>query len=244
MKVCILQHEGLVAPGFVKEWVISRCHEMQIIRVDCGQEYPPIENFEMLIILGGQAGAYEEQEYPWLIREKKWIRSVADSGKPIFGICLGAQLLASVYGKSVRKAKYKEIGWWKISFVENSESHVLLEGLPNEIPFFQFHQDTFDLPEDAVLQADNEAFDNQAFTIGRSILGVQFHPEIDNEYLQRILDKFGDSFEKGRYTQTSQEIANKETCQQSKKYLFQILDNFERLIDQENTSSIKNNMSM
>ncbi|AXH99820.1 type 1 glutamine amidotransferase [Sporosarcina sp. PTS2304] len=231
MRICILQHEKLVAPGFIEEWIISRNHEMQVIRVDRGDEYPSLEDFEMLIILGGQAGAYEENKYPWIIQEKNWIQSVIDSGKFIFGICLGAQLLADVYGKNVRKAEYKEIGWWPISFRQTCNSHALLEGLPNEISFFQFHQDTFDLPDEAVLQASNEAFENQAFTIGEGILGIQFHPEIDEKYLQRILDKFGDTFERSCYIQDKEEINFKQTCIQSKRYLFQILDNFETLLE-------------
>lgn len=230
MKIHVLQHEPMVGPGFIGEWAKAKGHELKIIRADLGEAFPSRDEVHFLIILGGQPGVYEEEKHPWLVGEKEWVHSISQNGKHVFGICMGAQLLADIYGATVKEAAHKEIGWWPVRFHGAENRHPLLAGMPDEATFFQFHKDTFTIPESAVLQAENEAFSNQAFTIGEKILALQFHPEMDEEILRYAMDELGHSIQEDKFIQPPEKILKEHHFSKSKVNLFHILDNFESQI--------------
>lgn len=138
----------------------------------------PLEDFRALFVLGGYMGAYEEDKYDFLAYEFKLMEEALKRGIPLIGICLGAQMLAKVLGARVYPGdRGKEIGWMQ---VERIEEHPYFSGFPKELKVFQWHGDTFDLPQGALRLFKSERYENQGFIYGKA-LGLQFHLEVDLE---------------------------------------------------------------
>jgi GMP synthase (glutamine-hydrolysing) len=141
---------------------------------------PQAETCELLVVLGGPIGVYEQQEYPFLADEIACIRRRLAARKPILGICLGAQLMAAALCARVFPGQNgKEIGWAPIQAAPGAAlapwfAPLLSPGLS----VFHWHGDTFDLPVGALHLAATESYSNQAFAIGDFALGLQFHPEV------------------------------------------------------------------
>ena len=143
-------------------------------------------------------------EFPWLIREKRFIADFIKSGKPTLGICLGAQLIASAMGAKVYQNSVKEIGWLPVQAA--TPSGVACFRFPPSVEVFQWHEETFDLPPGATLIASSEACENQAFQIGTSVLGLQFHLETTPESALDIVSNSRDELFSAQYVQTEAEI--------------------------------------
>jgi GMP synthase (glutamine-hydrolysing) len=144
-----------------------------------------IKESDLLIILGGPIGAYDENIYPFLGTEIEIISHRIHNNKPIFGICLGAQLIARALGAEVYPLGVKEIGFSPIKLTENGKDSVL-KGIGN-IPVLHWHGDQFDIPATAEHLASTEIGENQAFSVGENILGLQFHLEVDVTKIERWL---------------------------------------------------------
>jgi len=140
---------------------------------------------DLVIVLGGPIGAYEETTYPFLAQEIALLKRRLAAARPTIGICLGAQLMARALGARVYPARAKEIGWGELQLSEAGRVGPLrhLAG----VSVLHWHGDTFDLPEGAELLASTEICANQAFGLGRHALACQFHPEIDGRGFERWL---------------------------------------------------------
>jgi GMP synthase-like glutamine amidotransferase len=134
--------------------------------------------FDGMIILGGPMHAGDDINYPAFRKLLPLIRRFHAQAKPIFGICLGAQLIARAFGKTVYPFGGLEIGYLPVRLTAEGERDRLLAGFEREQRIMQLHQDSFDLPDGAVLLMTNETCANQAFRIGRVTYGVQFHIEV------------------------------------------------------------------
>jgi GMP synthase (glutamine-hydrolysing) len=130
---------------------------------------------DLLVVLGAPIGAYEEDRYPFLEAELALIHRRLDSGRPILGLCLGAQLMARALGAEVKPGPAKEIGWGPVTLTEAGRAGPLRH-LGNQ-PVLHWHGDAFSLPEGAQRLASTEICPNQAFSLGPTVLGFQFHPE-------------------------------------------------------------------
>jgi GMP synthase (glutamine-hydrolysing) len=137
---------------------------------------------EILFVLGGPIGAYEEDKYPFLRRELEVIERRLASGRPIMGICLGAQLMARALGSRVYPGPAKEIGWAPVALTDAGRRGPArhLDGGP----VLHWHGDTFDLPAGTELLASTAICRNQAFSRGKNALAFQFHPEATAENLE------------------------------------------------------------
>jgi len=140
---------------------------------------------DLLVVLGGPVGAYEGRLYPILDEELGLLRCRLTAGAPTLGICLGAQLMAHALGARVAPGSAKEIGWAPVDLTEAGRIGPLrhLEG----IQVLHWHGDAFDLPLGAKCLASTAPCPNQAFALGRTALGFQFHPEADGQGFERWL---------------------------------------------------------
>jgi GMP synthase (glutamine-hydrolysing) len=141
---------------------------------------------DLLVVLGGPIGVYEEDKYPFLTLELALIRQRLDSGKALLGICLGAQLIARACGSRVFAGPVKEIGWGAVTLSE-AGSNSPLAALAGGTQVLHWHGDTFDLPPGAVCLASTEAYEQQAFSMGKHVLGLQFHLEASAPALESWL---------------------------------------------------------
>jgi GMP synthase (glutamine-hydrolysing) len=152
---------------------------------DAGLDDPAVVgDFEMLAVLGGPIGAYEDDIYPFLGGELALVSRQLEASKPLLGICLGAQLIARAMGARVYPGRAKEIGWKTLALTGEGEK--VLAPL-RERPVLHWHGDTFDLPEGAVNLASTDICDHQAFAVGRNALAFQFHPETQRKGFERWL---------------------------------------------------------
>ena len=120
----------------------------------------------------------ETEKYPFLAAEIEWIRQAVAARLPVLGICLGSQLLAKACGAKVFSNPVKEIGWYVIQVTPEGEDDPLFGDCGRSIEVFQWHGDTFDLPPGAVHLAQSPLCKHQAFRVGESAYGLQFHMEM------------------------------------------------------------------
>jgi GMP synthase (glutamine-hydrolysing) len=142
-----------------------------------------------LVVLGGPMNVDQLDAHPWLADEVRWIRQAVDTGLPVLGICLGAQLLAKALGARVTAHPVKEIGWYSLDLTEAAAADPLFHDCGVRHTVFQSHGDTFALPDGAVHLARGEQCENQAFRHGQSAWGLQFHIEMTEAMVHEWLDE-------------------------------------------------------
>lgn len=133
---------------------------------------------DLLVVMGGPMGVYDAAEHPYISQEIAYVRKRLELNKPVLGICLGAQIIASALGSEVYPGPQgKELGWNPITLTpEGAQSSI--QYLDAQFTnMFHWHGDTFELPRDSVLLASSNKYVNQAFSYGRNILALQCHPE-------------------------------------------------------------------
>ncbi len=149
---------------------------------------------------------YEDNKYPWLTQEKRFIEQAIENEKIILGICLGSQLIADVLGAKVFPNPDKEIGWFPIELTSEAQSSQVFNVLPNSFTAFHWHGDTFDLPKGATRMAKSQACQNQAFIYGERVVGLQFHLESTPESVQAMIENCADEIVEGKYIQKPDEM--------------------------------------
>jgi len=184
----ILQHNDLSAPGLIE--TVAGAHErnVHIIRPDVADTVPETaDDAWAVVVLGGDMAAWDEAKFPWIKDEVKLLAACIAAGTPVLGICLGAQLVARAAGARNYKGGMPEIGWYPVDLEDSGKSDPLFAGVPPQFKIWQWHTDTFDLPEGAVHLASSRLFPNQAFRIGKAVYGVQFHPEKTGAIIERAM---------------------------------------------------------
>lgn len=196
-RVHYLQHVDFEGLGYIQRWLLENKLEYTATKFyEPGAVLPDPADIDILIIMGGPMSIYDENRYVWLKSEKVFIKNCIAAGKKVLGICLGAQLIADVLGAAVHKAMYKEIGWFPVRPAADSASKdrtgQLLTALFSDHPtVFHWHGDQFELPGGAADLLNSVANGHQAFTLNESVIGLQFHLEVTEQSLERMLEKGG-----------------------------------------------------
>ena len=206
MRIHLLRHGTLNDHVTIGEWAEKMGHSVSKTVLIDNENLPRMKSFNWLIILGGIMDTHEEDKYPWLVEEKKFIKDAINQKKIVLGICFGAQLIAEALGAKVYKNKYKEIGWHKVNLTEDGNKSPVFIAFPDRFPVFQWHDYIFDLPPGAVRTAENEACANQAFVYKERVIGVQFHLEFSEECIRTLVREYGDKITEGKYIQPKEEI--------------------------------------
>ncbi len=180
MRVLVLQHIACEPPGAYED--VLREHDAELVRIelDEGEELPDWRGFDAIVAMGGPMSVNDEDELPWLRDEKRLVGEAVRAGVPYWGACLGIQLLAASLGARVYPGPQPEVGLLPVTLTEDALLDPVFGGLPRELVTLQWHGDTFDLPDGAVLLASSPAYRNQAFRLGAAY-GVQFHLEVSRE---------------------------------------------------------------
>ena len=148
-----------------------------------------LDSISGVVILGGPMNVYEEEAYPFLRSEEQFIKRVLVEEVPFLGVCLGGQLLAKSCEAPVTKSPHEEKGWFDVKLTAAGAHDNLFRGLPDSFPVFQWHEDTFAVPEGAALLAFAETCRNQAFRVGNAAYGLQFHLEVTPEMVESWAEK-------------------------------------------------------
>ncbi len=206
MQLTVLQHVAFEGPAAIADWASPRGHELSVVRLDRRQRLPGPDDVAGLVLMGGPMSVYEERKHPWLTAEKRLARQVARAGRPVLGICLGAQVLAAALGGRVFPAEQKEIGWFPVEKSDAAADDPLFAPLPKRFDAFHWHGDTFVPPPDAVHLARSEACAQQAFRWGERAVGLQFHLEATAASIDALLTHAGDDLTEGSFVQSPDEI--------------------------------------
>ena len=218
MTISIWQHVDFEGPSAIADWAMSKEHELEIIRADYDE---PFVAKDGLVVLGGPMSVYDG--IPFLSSEKAALKSYINGGGKVFGICLGAQLIADTLGARVYPSGTREIGWRSVSFAKNR----MTEDLGEEATVFHWHGDTFDLPPGAELLASNDAFKNQMFSAKRGkVIATQFHFETTRESMEDILEADSDylDFDSPFVQEFDDILAGAKHIPRANELLFRLLD--------------------
>ena len=176
MRVLAFRHSPSDGLGLIGD--VMKAHGIAWEYVDLYQELEretPLPDADALIVLGGSMSANDDLRF--IHREIMYVREALEQGKPVLGICLGAQLIAKALGASVYSNATKEIGWVEVAFNDAVRNDPLFHDLDSEV-IFQWHGETFDLPAGVELLASSAACRHQAFRLLDRIYGLQFHLEV------------------------------------------------------------------
>jgi GMP synthase-like glutamine amidotransferase len=147
------------------------------VEIDEGETLPDWREFDLIVVMGGPMGAYEDDDFPWLRVERTLLGAAATAGRACFGVCLGAQILAASIGGRAYAGASPEVGVMDVELTPAGRADPVTSVLPARFRALQWHGDTFDLPASAVVLASSPAYAHQAFR-WRNAIGLQFHIEV------------------------------------------------------------------
>jgi GMP synthase (glutamine-hydrolysing) len=179
-QILVLQHADCEPPGVYEDELNARSIGLRRVLADSGETLPDWREFAAVVAMGGAMGAYEDERYAWLGPEKRLIAEAVAAGKPYWGVCLGAQLLAASLGARVAPGPRAELGVLEVSLTAEARADPVFAQAPERFRTLQWHGDTYELPAGAVRLASSELYEQQAFALGPAY-ALQFHLEVDSE---------------------------------------------------------------
>ncbi|MBC8743723.1 type 1 glutamine amidotransferase [Lactobacillus sp. Marseille-P7033] len=214
MRINVLQHTPNEGPGTIQQWSQDHGHEMYIYHPYQFGNLPTATETDMLIILGGPMSPNDD--LPWIKQERVLIQQLLDAHKPIFGACYGAQQIAKTLGYAVKKAPHKEVGWAPVYLKNN-----IIPGIPE----IHWHEEMFEVPDQADLLFSSDLVKNQGFIMNDNVIGLQFHFEPGPDNVREIAvndDQY--PLDHNDLHQTGAEIIAHGVPAENKRVMYQLLD--------------------
>lgn len=225
LKIRCFMHAPFEGPGIIETWVHENGHRMDFTRFYEADSLPDSSEVDMLVIMGGPMNVFDFHIHPWMQEEIEWVRKHVDAGKPVLGICLGAQIIAASLGVDVYPGEHKEIGWHNLRFLPSIGEFRIFKNLPETRKVFHWHGDTFPIPPEATRIASSSAFPNQGFIYKNSAIALQFHLEVTPDLVHGMVENCREELVPGPYTQTEKELLSQTGFYESnQQIMFQFLD--------------------
>ena len=195
MRVAIVENTSITHHGQVGVALHEAAAVIDLWKPWSGQPLPAAPDADALIVFGGEQAATDDHTHPYLPDLARLMAAYTQADKPVLGICLGGQLLARAYGGKNHLGTAPEFGWVDVTLTDEGRKDPVLSQVPQTFPIFQWHTDTFTLPEGAVHLAQNPTARHQAFRIGRATYGTQFHFEASRAVVADWYRRFPDRME-------------------------------------------------
>lgn len=194
MPTClVLQHVAAEGPYEIGAALARRGIVLDVRSLYRGDQLPEdVAGFDAVVAMGGPMSAVSDEAFATRQGELALLSEAIRLGRPILGVCLGAQLLAAAAGGEVYAGDHgAEIGWGPVTLTDAARVDPLLTDVAPSLEVLHWHGDTFDLPVGAVLLASSPRYANQAFRLGDHAWGLQFHVEVDEEAVAAFVREFG-----------------------------------------------------
>jgi len=187
-RLLVFQHVAVEPLGTLDALIRARAHRIRFHNFERDPDAEPeVDRYRGLIVLGGPMNVEDQNSRPHLKTELKAIERALEQGKPVLGICLGAQLLAHVLGAPVQRHRQAEMGWYDLQMSAEGRRDTVLGAAGERLPVFQWHSYSYELPNGATHLASTETCEQQAFRFGSNAYGFQFHLEADEAVIERWL---------------------------------------------------------
>lgn len=187
-RLLVFQHVAAEPLGTLDPLIRGRGHRIRFANFERDPDAQPnVDRYRGLIVLGGPMNVEDQAQRPHLVTELRAIERMLELGRPVLGICLGAQLLAHVLGAPVRRRPVPEIGWYPLRTTTAGQTDPVLSPLGEQAAVFQWHACHFEIPDGASHLAVSDECPQQAFRWGDNAYGFQFHLEMDQPLIERWL---------------------------------------------------------
>jgi GMP synthase (glutamine-hydrolysing) len=184
VNVLAVIHGDKVRAGVFAEAVAAAGHQLEEWSLAWDTPLPrPLDDYGAVLVFGGAMHADQDDRHPWLRQENLFLQRLLDRHVPVLGVCLGAQMIAKAASAPVQPSREPEVGWFEVELTEEGRADPVLGSLPPRFEAFQWHFYTHGLPAGAVELARSRVC-TQAFRLGESAWGVQFHPEVTAEQVE------------------------------------------------------------
>ncbi len=197
-RVLVVENFPATPPGIVGDALDAAGVTIDRRRADLGEPLPAdADAHDGIVVLGGGQSALDDADYPYLPALADLTRTFGGAGKPVLGICLGAQILARAHGATNILGRPIEFGWREVRATDAGRADPVIAAIGSAAPLFHWHTDTFTLPPGAAHLASSDMTALQAFRIGRAVYGLQFHFEADRrlvaEWTHDLADTIAES---------------------------------------------------
>lgn len=188
----VLQHVQPEGPGRIATAIERAGHAVATARLFAGDDVPRLTDAVRGVVVMGGPMSVGDTDVRHLADEQALLRECLDTGVPVLGVCLGAQLLAAAAGARVLPGEGFELGWHPVTLTPAAATDQLFEAAPQSFTPLHWHGDVVELPADAVALASSEMTPLQAFRLGRTAYGLLFHLEADHAQVQAMAEAFPD----------------------------------------------------
>lgn len=191
MRVLVVENDKVTLLGQIGVALEEAGAEIDLCRPHAGDAIPADDAaHDAIVVMGGPQNARDDDRHAYLPALAALMRRFGDADKSVLGVCLGSQLLARAYGAENLIGATPEFGWCTVALTKDGAGDPVLSAAAGAFPIFQWHSDTFTLPDNAVRLATNGAAENQAFRIGRATYGTQFHFEASRTVVDGWVETF------------------------------------------------------
>tara|TARA_B100001750_G_scaffold184368_1_gene153234 strand:- start:1908 stop:2597 length:690 start_codon:yes stop_codon:yes gene_type:complete len=185
-RILIIQHIDIETPGIILNFMKEKRISFDCRKVE--NDNTNLLDYDGLIIMGGPMSVNDKDHYSFIDKEIELVKHYLMIHKPILGICLGSQIIASALNSSIYRNSKQELGWHNISLTQNDNT--IFENLENNFLAFHWHGDIFDLPNNSIKLASSQISNIQAFVFQKNCYGLLFHLEVTKEIVENIVDTF------------------------------------------------------
>ena len=205
-------------------WFEAQGADLRTCRLDLGDELPPLDDVDWLLIMGGPMSVNDEDDYTWLAAEKRYIGTAIERGCTVLGVCLGGQLIANALGARVYQNTEQEIGWHPVEKTDAST-----DWLPTKFSPLHWHGECFELPAGATPFCRSAITPIQGFRYHDRVVALQFHIEAEQPTVDIFCALETQALPDTAYVQSLEGMrANHQAMVESREVLYRLLDSLPR----------------
>lgn len=218
MRINILQHTPNEGPGSIRTWAEKFRYQIYVYHpYQFNGILPTADQTDMLVILGGPMSPNDD--LPWIKAERNLIQELLTKDAPIFGACFGAQQIAKTMGYVITKSPAKEVGWAPVY-----RQTTTIPDIPDKLLALHWHEEMFEIPQEAELLFSSDAVKNQGFVMNHRIVGLQFHFEPQDNDVREIVTNDASYIAGTIFKQTATDILKTPVPKENQEAMFQILN--------------------